>query len=117
MTAPKQPSRLALWIGKNGEPDQLKVDYRQTGADTADTWVILTCTHSKKSIEVRPGEIGGDRYGHDNDVYLHLGHATIVELTEGGRKRVDEWKAFQKKEARDLAEFERLKNKFAQPKC
>jgi hypothetical protein len=115
MTAPKKPSPLALWIDKHGTPDQLKVDYRQTGTDTADTWIILTVTDSKKSTETRPHEIGSDRYGYENDVYLHLSHASIVELTEGGRKRVDEWKAFEKKEAKDLAEFDRLKTKFAQP--
>src|SRR5437879_1312169 len=101
MTAPVRPSRLALWIDRHGEPDQLKVEYRQTGTDTAATWIILTCTGSKHSTEARPGDIGKDSYGFKagDDVYLHLSHATIVELTEGGRKRVAEWKAFQKREA------------------
>lgn len=112
MTAPKEPSRLAKWIDKNGNPDQLKVEYRQTGPDTADTWIILTCTDRKKSIEVQPHELSSERWG-DHDVYLHLDHASIVELTDDGRKRLDEWKAFQKREAKDLAEFERLKRKFA----
>lgn len=116
MSMPAQPTRLALWIDKHGEPDQLKVEYRQTGTDTADTYITLTCSRSNKSIEVQPGDINErDRYGYKagDDVCLNLSHATIVELTAGGRKRVDEWKAFQKREARDLAEFARLRRKFA----
>jgi hypothetical protein len=112
MPAPQKPSRLALWINKHGDPDQLKVEYRQTGTETADTWVILTCTHTKKSIEVGINEIGTQQYGED-DVLLHLSHASIVELTDAGRKRVVEWKAFLAREAKDLSEFERLKKKFA----
>lgn len=120
--APTKPSRLALWIYKNGVPNQIKVEYRATGVDTAETWYILSVFNDgfkpKKetaSIEIRPGELEhNDTYGYQDgkDVCLRLDHAHCVALTECGRKRLDDWFAYQKKEARDIAEFERLKKKF-----
>lgn len=114
--APPKPSRLSLWMSGHGRPSQLRVEYRPTGVDTAETVVILTVTdYSEKkgaSIEVSPGEIGRERYGSNNDVFLHIDHAFIVDWTDQGRKRLDEWLSFNKRNARELAEFERLKKKF-----
>lgn len=38
----------------------------------------------------------------------------LFEFTESGRKKLDEWNAFQKREARDLADYTRLKAKFGE---
>lgn len=115
MGAPPKPARLSLWMAENGRPNQLRVAYRQTGTDTADTWIVFTVTDFGKkgaSIEARPGDFGRDRWGSE-DVALIIDHAFCLDWTEGGRKLLEEWQAFVKKEARDLAEFERLKKKFA----
>lgn len=114
---PQKPSRLALWIAEHGTPNQLRVEYRPTGTDTADTWIILTVTdYGKKGsqIEIKPEELVRDCYGYDRgqDVCLKLDHAHCVDLTDGGRKRLAAWKEFQKQEAADIAEFDRLKQKF-----
>jgi hypothetical protein len=109
---PPKPSRLALWIDANGRPNQLRVDYRPTGTDTAETIITLK-TEAGKSTECRPSEIGQDRHGcRDRDVYFEIGHAYVADLTEVGRKKVQEWKAFQRREAHDIAEYKRLKLKF-----
>jgi hypothetical protein len=115
MSMPPEPTRLSLWMDKNGQPVALAVDYRQTGTDTAETFIVLTASNGKK-IEVGRHEFEdcNGRYGTQpgHDVYLCISHATCMDWTEGGRKRLEEWKAFRNREQRDLAEFERLKKKF-----
>lgn len=114
---PPKPSRLALWIAEHGMPNQLRVEYRPTGVDTADTWIVLTVTDYGKKVsqtEIRPGDLARDCYGYEpgEDVCLKITHAHCVDFTENGRKRLDAWREFQKKEAADIAEFDRLKQKF-----
>lgn len=114
-TPPPKPSRLSLWMDKHGRPHQLTVEYRAAGTDTAETWIVLAANASM-TIEIRPGELARDRYGlgHDGDTYLKLDHAFCVDWTEEGRKRLAAWRAFQKREAHDIAEFDRLKKKFGE---
>jgi hypothetical protein len=109
--APKKPSDLALWIAKNGDPDQIKVDYRQIGCDEAETYVILTVTSSGKSIEVHERELRDESYA-DCEAHIKLSHCSIVELTDLGQKRVTEWEKFVRVNARDLREYRRLQKKF-----
>jgi hypothetical protein len=115
---PPKPSRLLLWMDKNGTPSQLRVEYRPTGVDTAETWIVLSVIGERgivtASVDIHPGELARDTYGNEpgQDVCLRLDHAFCVRPTENGRKRLDAWKAFQKREAADISEFARLKEKF-----
>lgn len=119
---PPRPTKLSLWMGTHGRPNRLTVRYIQTGPDTADTTILLEVVHDGKvlhSTSVTAGAIPVlDRFGvtPGNDCRLILDHAHVVDWTEHGKKRLEAWKAWQDVEARDLAEYARLKKKFTPPK-
>lgn len=121
-TMPPRPTRLSLWMATHGRPNRLTIDYVQTGTDSADTVITLDVVHQGKvlhSTKVTAADIPVlDRFGvtAGNDVRLVLDHAHVCDWTEYGRSRLAKWKAFEDTEARDLAEYARLRKKFAPPK-
>lgn len=116
--APPRPSRLSLWMEKHGRPHRMEIDYRQTGNDTAETVIIFsTLEYYKKkveaTIEVSRGEFGMYNARFENDeVYLCIDHAHILDWTDAGRQKLNAWNAYQKKEERDIADYKRLRAKF-----
>lgn len=107
---PTQPSSLALWLFDNGSAKSLTVRYVPTGDDTAETKVDLVAFNDEK-ITVDPRQIGLGRYDKCG-VFLNIDHASVVQLTPEGRAQCEAWKVWQKKEASDISEFQRLKEKF-----
>lgn len=110
MSIPEKPSRLALWIDKYGSPNEMKIEYIQTGTDTAETKITLQT--DKHSIIIGRYEFSDSKYDSKQDVYLCISHCSLFDLTDNGRKKLEEWKSFNKKEARDLSEYKRLQAKF-----
>lgn len=105
---PKKPSAVAAWLYKNGFADKMKVDYRMTGVDTADTWVILWSSRSPPArLECRPGSILGNP-----EVELAISCNSIVTLTAEGRRVCHEREEYEETHAKELAEYQRLKDKF-----
>jgi hypothetical protein len=96
---------------KHGRPNQIKVDYVQTGTDTAETQVTFKTDHGK-SITVGDHEFGTSKFDTNHDVFVHIDFAHVADWSDDGRKQLSEWNTFNKAEARDLAEYKRLKKKF-----
>lgn len=83
----------------------LKLHYYQTGTDTAETDWEMTDTNGKKK-RVKADSVKGL-------VDLRPDWVAVLRLQDRYIREVEEWDNFAKKEAKDLAEFERLKNKFS----
>jgi len=99
----KKPNETILKLYNLGWINEMKVDYRQTGTDTADTFCVLG--KGKKQIKGK-----WNTYKEYLDVMVS--HAYIAKLKPEYEKQVEDWKKFEKENADDLAEFERLKVKF-----
>lgn len=90
------------WIVHN-RVDSVRVEYRQTGTDTAETYVHLTA---------------GDRTVCWRDTTfkkvarLELSWATLVEPVYGLREKVEARDKWEKANAKELAEYQRLKLKY-----
>lgn len=84
----------------------VKVHYYATGTDTAETdWEVFFA--EGKPQRWRAGTVKGlVRFAPD--------WVRLFEVLPQVRTEVEEWQKFEKKEKRDLAEFERLKKKFAE---
>lgn len=116
---PPRPSKLSLWMYKHSRPTRLTVEYRPTGVDTAETVIILEVIDSQDKVlgktEVSRGDLlENNSYGHDpgQDVQLRIDHAHVADWTANGKKRLGEYLEWEKKEARDLADYRRLHTKF-----
>lgn len=83
----------------------LTLDYYPTGVDTAETDWVLTSTDGQSR------RIGSNVANALLEV--RTDHISVVRLKGKYVKEVEEWAKYVKKEARDLAEYERLKKKFS----
>lgn len=102
LDVPRPVTPEERWIATH-RPDRVRVEYRQTGTDTAETYVHL--------------EDGGSKVcWHDTTfnkvARLQLGYNTVAVPAYGIAEAVEARMAFEKKEARDLAEYKRLARKF-----
>lgn len=94
------------WIAKH-YVDTVKVEHRQTGTDTAETFVTLIA--------------GKDRVTWRKETFckvarLELSYNTVVEPNYGVRDRVRAREAWEKANDEELAEYKRLRSKFEQQK-
>jgi len=82
----------------------LVVHYYQTGTDTADTdWELIP--REGKSKRVKDHKV-------KDLVTLRPDWVRVMTVTDRVRREVEEYREFAKREAADLAEYERLKKKF-----
>lgn len=90
------------WIAHH-RVDSIRVESRQTGVDTAETYVHLTA-----------GSVTAVwRSSTFNKVAkLSLSWASIAEPAYGVRERVEAREKWEKANARELSEYKRLKSKF-----
>lgn len=116
---PPRPSNLSIWMYKHSRPNRLTVEYRPTGADTAETVIVLEVIDSTGKVlgktEVSRGDLlENNSYGHDpgQDVQLRIDHAHVADWTANGKNRLDEYIAWERREAKDLADYRRLHTKF-----
>lgn len=85
--------------------DTIRVEYRQTGVDTAETYVHLkagkneVCWHSSTFNKV---------------ARLYLSHNACVETNYGVREKVKAREEWEKKHASELALYKQLKEKFGE---
>lgn len=103
--APRKPPGKLLEIFNLGRIDGVYVEHIQTGTDTADTRVTLSNLR-------QGGNVVGWVYEITPYITLRFSWATLAELKPEYVKQVEDWIAFEKKNARDLAEYRRLKAKF-----
>lgn len=90
------------WIARH-YVDTVKVEYRQTGTDTAETYVTLIA--GKDKVTWRDSTF-------NKVAQLQLGYNTVVSPRYGVRERVEARDNWEKANARELAEFKRLWAKF-----
>ena len=82
----------------------LIVHHYQTGTDTSDTdWELIP-------YEGKPKRVVADKVKRLVSVDPDWAH--VMRVHDRVRSEVDEWNAFVKKEAADLAAYKRLKQKF-----
>lgn len=99
---PDSVTEQERWIVKH-RVDTVKVEYRQTGTDTAETYVTLIAGKEKVTwLDKNFNKVA----------QLQLGYNTVVSPRYGVRERVEARDKWEKANARELAEFKRLKAKF-----
>ncbi len=98
----KKPNKIILNLYNLGWINEMKVDYKQTGTDTADTFCVLS--DGKKQIK-------GKWSTYKEYLEVRVSHAYIAKLKPTYEKQAEDWKKFEKENADDLAELERLKAK------
>jgi hypothetical protein len=82
----------------------LIVHYYQTGIDKSDTdWELIPLEGKSKRVKADKVE---------SLVTLRPDWVKVMTVTDRVKREVEEYREFAKREAADLAEFERLKKKF-----
>ena len=102
----KKPTDLELWLHESWPISGLSIDYVQTGTDSAETRATITGAVGKKTFlwkSVRD--------------LLNLGvdYNSVARLNGGVMDRVAAYKDWEKQNAADLKELERLKKKLNIP--
>lgn len=103
-TIPQAVSDQERWIVRN-RVSAIRVEYRQTGTDTAETYVQLTPWDGGKPVCWLDSTFR-------KVATLKLSHASIAEPAYGVRERVEAREKWEAKNARELADYKRLKAKF-----
>lgn len=101
-TIPPDVSAQERWIVHH-RVDAIRVEHRQTGTDTAETYVHL----SAGKVTVCWGDTDFRKVAR-----LDLSWATVVSPAYGVTERVEAREKWEKANARELAEYKRLKAKF-----
>jgi hypothetical protein len=103
MKAPVDVTEQERWIVHN-RVQSIRVEYRQTGTDTAETYLHLKTADGKGVCWCEATFRKVAR--------LEIGTATCVEPAFGVRERVKAREEWEKANARELADYKRLKAKF-----
>lgn len=107
----KKPSNIELWL-YDVNVGGLIVESRMTGCDASETfWKLIPTDAFGNTKGCDPARKFPD-HAVKGLVDLNPDHCSVLRLRYDVVKRVREWKAFAEKEARDLAEYNRLKRKF-----
>ncbi len=105
---PPLPSEIAFWIYDH-RVSGIRVDYRMTGDDTAETWLILTGFDNGRgktpTFECRP-------YDFNAVAELKIGFNTCAQLKYGQTENIASYRSFIKRNQRELSEYRRLQRKF-----
>jgi len=101
----KKPNQTILRLYELGWIKEMKVDYRQTGTDTSDTFDTFCVLGDGKN------QVKGKWSTYKEYLEVRVSHAYIAKLKPEYEKQVEDWKKFEKENADDLAELERLKAK------
>jgi len=101
---PQKPPETLSRLYDFGLIQGIHVDYRQTGDDTADTFVVLKSSSGK--------EIRGKWDTYKKYLCVGVTHAYIAELKDHYRQMVIAWRKYEKSNRAELAEYYRLKRKY-----
>lgn len=102
-TTPREVADEERWIVKNAVT-AIRVEYRQTGVDTAETYLHLT-PHQGKPVCWKASTF-------NRVARLELTHFECVRPLYGVREAVEAREKWEKANARELSEYRRLKAKF-----
>jgi hypothetical protein len=98
-----KPNDVVLRLYKIGTIHGLHIEQRQTGADTADTFVEITGSNGKES---------GLWKTYKQHLDLTPGYNSVCCLRRSDAEHVEAWKRFERENAAELAEYKRLRAKF-----
>lgn len=100
----KKPKHLALKKFLSGSIVSLKIDRRQTGTESTETYWVMenNLGETKTSVSHVVADL----------VDVEPNWSTIMRLKRLYREEVSDWTAFEVREAADLAEYKRLRDKF-----
>lgn len=100
---PADASKQERWIAKN-RVISIRAEYRQTGADTAESYVHLTPSSGEAVCWLESTFRKVAR--------LEFGTGTVAAPAYGVRERVEAREKWEKANAQELADYQRLKAKF-----
>jgi len=100
-----KPNEVELKLYEFGTIQGIKVDYRQTGTETAETYVEL---YSSKNT------IKGLWKTYRDFLSVDVGHSSVARLKGSSSNKCKKWLEFVEDNKLELAEYERLKKKFTQ---
>lgn len=98
LCTPPRPSPDAFAVHKLGRIHTMRIEYRMTGTDTADTWLFLNDVEFQRSV-LTLLEYSAD-------------HASLARLKDSERKKVKDWQEFETQNAAELAQYRHLHKKF-----
>jgi hypothetical protein len=98
-----KPGSMIFKIAELGWIQGLFIQYVQVGVDRAET-------HCK--ITGRNGSCDGDWRTYKRYLDVGVGHNYVAKLKPEYDDQLREWRIFEKNNTKELAEYERLKNKF-----
>lgn len=99
----KKPSEHALWLYKNWPIHGIKVEHKQTGDDTAESFVTVASAAGTRKMPALE---------FDELCTLRRDYNSICDLKPSEKIKVTDWLAFENENKADLAEYERLRKKF-----
>lgn len=99
----EKPNEIVIKLYGLGCIHGLHIEQRQTGTDTAETFVKITGSNGK-----------AEGKWHSYREYLELvpDHNSVCHVKEMYVRQVEDWRKFEKHNAKELAEYKRLKAKF-----
>ena len=100
----KKPNNIIFKLKDLGLIKGIYIDYKQTGNDTADTFCVITGSN---------GECKGKWDTYKDYLDVSIGYNHIAILKDCYINELARYKAFEEENEKDLAEYERLKLKFA----
>lgn len=99
----EKPNEIVIKLCGIGSIHGLHIEQRQTGTDTAETFVKITGSDGK-------AEGLWDTYREFLDVVPD--HDSVCHVKDKYARQVECWREFEKQNAKELAEYKRLKAKF-----
>jgi len=99
----EKPSEIAMKLCSLGWLHGLHIEQRTTGTDTAEPFVKITGSN---------GIAEGRWSTYVGFLDLVPDHNSVCHVKERYVRQVQDWKKFEKKNARELAEYKRLRAKF-----
>ena len=101
----KKPNEVIINLVAIGWIHGIHIEQKQTGTDTATTFCKITGSN---------GKCEGRWAIYEKYLTVRAGHNFIAELKREYINAYAEWRDFEKENAKDLAEYERLKIKLGQ---
>ena len=102
-TKVKKPSDVVLELYNLGFISSIKVDYRQTGVDTGETFCELVGDN---------GRVCGLWDIYEDFLVVTVDYNSVASLNRIYENEVEKWKEYEEANKKDLKEYERLKKKF-----
>jgi len=100
----KKPNEIIMWLNSIFYIKSISIESEQTGVDTSKTsWVIEGANGEVKSFV----DVDCRDY-----IIIKPNSRSLAELRMGYKKQAEDWIEFELKNKEELAEYERLKEKF-----